>query len=267
MQDLAQIFSLSLLQGITEFLPISSSAHLVLLPKFMGWQDQGLSFDIAVHVGTLFAVVFYFRKEISLMLKDWLYATLGKQKSTEHSKLAWSIMFSTIPVGLIGILSRHFVEASLRSYTVIALTTIVFGLLLGCAAWLRSSGRQEYSATWKDIIIIGFAQAISLIPGTSRSGITMTAGMFAGFSKKAAARYSFFLAIPVIFLAGSLEIVKLFKLGGSVAWSPLILGGVISAISGICCIHVFLKLLNKVGFLPFVIYRLMLGGFIFFWFV
>lgn len=256
--DIIQIITLALTQGLTEFLPISSSAHLILVPVLTGWEDQGLAFDVAVHMGTLAAVVLYFRQEIAAMAVAWAGSLQG-QGLTADARLAWAVLFGTLPAGLAGLLFVGFIEAHLRSPLVIATTTIGFGLLLW---WADASGRRqrnEHTITWKDVLIIGIAQALSLIPGTSRSGITITAGLAVGLTRKAAARYSFLLSIPVIILAGGLETLKLIRLPGGTDWTALFLGAVTSALSAYLCIHFFLKLLERIGMLPFVVYRLILG--------
>ena len=256
--DLFQIIALALLQGLTEFLPISSSAHLILLPIITGWQDQGLAFDVAVHVGTLSAVIIYFRHTLYTLLIDWIQSVQQRQLVGD-SKLAWAVLLGTIPVGLAGLAFNDAIEGSLRSPMVIATTTIVFGLLLGWADWQGKQQRTEHQLTWKDILIVGAAQAIALIPGTSRSGITMTAGLILGLNREAAARFSFLLSIPVIFLAGSLKTIELVQAGVETNWFAIISGAAVSAISAYLCIHIFLKLLEKIGMWPFVIYRLILG--------
>lgn len=260
--DLIQTLALALLQGLTEFLPISSSAHLILLPVLLGWQDQGLAFDVAVHVGTLLAVVAYFRVELRRMLADWL-ASLAGSGQTADSRLAWAVGFGTIPVGLAGLLFADVIEQHLRSPLVIAATTVLFGLLLW---WSDRSGarrRDEYSIGWKDVLVIGCAQALALIPGTSRSGITMTAALMLGLSREGAARFSFLLSIPVILLAGGFETRELFHQAGPVDWQALGVGTLVSAVSAYLCIHFFLKLVARIGLTPFVIYRLLLGAFLF----
>jgi len=256
--DLFQIIALALLQGLTEFLPISSSAHLILLPIITGWQDQGLAFDVAVHVGTLSAVIIYFRHTLYTLLIDWIQSVQQRQLVGD-SKLAWAVLLGTIPVGLAGLAFNDAIEGSLRSPMVIATTTIIFGLLLGWADWQGKQQRTEHQLTWKDILIVGAAQAIALIPGTSRSGITMTAGLILGLNREAAARFSFLLSIPVIFLAGSLKTIELVQAGVETNWFAIISGAAVSAISAYLCIHIFLKLLEKIGMWPFVIYRLILG--------
>jgi undecaprenyl-diphosphatase len=256
--DLFQIIALAILQGLTEFLPISSSAHLILLPIITGWQDQGLAFDVAVHVGTLAAVIIYFRHTLVILFKDWLQSVIQRQLVGD-SKLAWAVLFGTIPVGLAGLLLSDVIESSLRSPLVIAATTIIFGVLLGWADWRGKRQRNEHQLTWQDVVIVGVAQTVALIPGTSRSGITMTAGLILGLSREAAARFSFLLSIPVIFLAGSLKTVEFIQSDTSTDWSAILIGTTLSALTAFICIHLFLKLLEKMGMWPFVVYRLILG--------
>ncbi len=256
--DLIQIFALAVLQGLTEFLPISSSAHLILLPIIAGWQDQGLAFDVAVHVGTLSAVVMYFRKTLYTLSVDWLQS-LQQRTLIGESRLAWAVLLGTIPVGLAGLLLGEVIENHLRSPLVIAITTVMFGLLLGWADWQGKQQRDEHSLKASDILFIGIAQALALIPGTSRSGITITAGLILGLNRQAAARFSFLLSIPVIFLAGSLKTKELVEAGLDTDWFAILVGVGISAISAYLCIHLFLKLIEKIGMWPFVLYRLILG--------
>lgn len=265
--DLLQIFVLALAQGLTEFLPISSSAHLILIPQLTDWQDQGLAFDVAVHVGTLSAVLFYFRKDLKPMLLDWL-KSLSTRKQTANSTLAWGVILGTIPVGLTGLLFKDFIETSLRSPLVIATTTILFALALW---WADSQGkreRDEHTITIKDILIIGCAQALALVPGTSRSGITITAGLMLGLTRAGAARFSFLLSIPAILLPGLLKTLDLVQSGNThIEWSNLITGAILSGITAFMVIHFFIKLLDKTGMLPYVLYRLALGTFLFFLFL
>jgi len=255
--DILQIIVLALVQGLTEFLPISSSAHLILVPYLTDWPDQGLAFDVAVHVGTLTAVVIYFRKEISKMFFAWLASLKGRH--SEDSRLAWGVLIGTIPVGLAGLLFKDVISEHLRTPLVIAVTTIIFGFLLWYADWSGKRSRDEHSLSWKDIIVIGCAQAIALIPGTSRSGITITAGLMLGLTAPAAARFSFLLSIPVIVLAGGMETLDYLEFASIDDMNNLIVGALISAVSAYLCIHYFLMLLERVGMTPFVIYRLALG--------
>lgn len=255
---LFHIIVLALLQGLTEFLPISSSAHLILVPKILGWPDQGLAFDVAVHVGTLAAVILYFRKTLVTLTIDW-FSSVSRQQTVGESKLAWAILFGTIPVGLTGLLLGGLIETVMRNPLIIAATTIIFGLLLGWADWSGKRVRSEQQLTWRDVLFIGAAQAISLIPGTSRSGITLTAGLILGLTREAAARFSFLLSIPVIVLAGGLKTIELVKSPSIVDWSAMLFGALISGISAYLCIFLFMKMLQRIGMWPFVIYRLILG--------
>ncbi len=256
--SLIQIIVLALVQGLTEFLPVSSSAHLILVPVISQWQDQGLAFDVAVHVGTLSAVMWYFRNEIVRMTADW-FESISKRQLVGESKLAWAVIWGTIPVGLAGLLLHDFIDTQLRSPLVLAWATIGFGLLLWIADVTASRQRDESTLNWKDVLIIGLAQALALIPGTSRSGITMTAGLLLGLTRTAAARFSFLLSIPTILLAGGYKGLKLLEQAAPVDWLAIILGIVLSAITAYLCIHYFLKLLDRIGMLPFVVYRLVLG--------
>lgn len=256
--DIFQIVILALVQGLTEFLPISSSAHLILVPVLTDWPDQGLAFDVAVHAGTLIAVVLYFRKELARMFVEWLASFKGGL--TPDARLAWAVLIGTVPVGIAGLVFNDFVEAQLRSPMVIAIATILFGLLLWYADSAGSRGKNEYALSLRDVVVIGLAQALALIPGTSRSGITITAGLLLGMQRKAAARFSFLLSIPVIFLAGAFETMEYLGAASVEDAQPLLIGAVISALSAYACIHYFLKLLERIGMLPFVAYRLVLGA-------
>lgn len=259
--DLFHIIVLAVLQGLTEFLPISSSAHLILVPVLTGWPDQGLAFDVSVHVGTLSAVVWYFRRELVTMARDW-GLSLARRETVGESRLAWGVLLGTIPVGLVGLLFKDVIETTLRSPLVIAWATIGFGLLLWWADARGKQLRDEHRVSWRDVAVIGLAQAVALIPGTSRSGITMTAGLMMGLSRTGAARFSFLLSIPVIVLAGLLEAKDLLEAAGPVDWRSLILGALLSGVSAYVCIVLFLKALTRMGMTPFVIYRLLLGGFL-----
>ena len=257
--DSLQVLVLALVQGVTEFLPISSSAHLILVPVLTDWSDQGLAFDVAVHVGTLSAVVTYFRHELRRMAIEWLGSVSGRGL-TPDARLAWAVLFGTIPVGLAGLVFEDLIETQLRSAFVIALATIGFGLLLGWADLSGRRERDEHAIGWRDVLVIGIAQALALIPGTSRSGITMTAGLAVGLTRKAAARFSFLLSIPVIVLAGGLETLELMRAPAEARWDVLLLGALISALSADLCIHLFLQLLDRIGMWPFVLYRVVLGA-------
>ena len=256
-----QVLVLAVVQGFTEFLPISSSGHLVLPKELLGWPDQGLAFDVAVHVGSLAAVLIYFRKDVLQLLTAWLQS-LTKRQGSDDSRLAWCVILATIPAGLCGLLLDDWIEAHLRGMGVIAATTIFYGLLLG---WADKSGSRSLSIVdigWRVALIIGLAQALALVPGTSRSGITITAALFLGFNRDAAARFSFLLSIPLILAAGGLKTFQLIEIGTTVPFEQIALGALLSGITAYACIHGFLSLLDKVGMMPFVVYRLLLGGFL-----
>lgn len=260
--DLVQAIILALVQGFTEFLPVSSSAHLLLVPILAAWEDQGLAFDVALHLGSLTAVIVYFRKDIGRMIAAW-FASIGGGASSEDSRLAWGVIFATIPVCVAGLLLNDFLSNEMRSPQVAAMTMafglIFFAFFLGWADWRKRGTRSEYQMNKWDIIIIGLAQALALIPGTSRSGITMTAALFMGFSREASARFSFLLSIPVIVLAGGLKTFELVSARVAVDWTAMAVGTLVSAISAYLCIHYFLVFINRIGMQPFVIYRIALG--------
>ncbi len=256
--DNLQIVVLAIVQGLTEFLPISSSAHLVLLPKLLGWTDQGLVFDVAVHFGSLLAVLYYFRLEVLRMLRAWL-RNIGGGKADQDSLLAWWVIIATLPAIVFGFLLQGTIEDSLRSPWVIATASIAFGVLLWLADLKGSRERDEYSLKFNDVFLIGWFQVLALIPGTSRSGITITMGLFLGLTRKAAARFSFLLAMPVIFASGVLQAIRMFTEVSPIGWGELSLGILLSALSAGLCIHYFLRLVERTGMLPFVIYRVLLG--------
>ncbi|MEX0334235.1 undecaprenyl-diphosphate phosphatase [Vibrio tubiashii] len=253
-----EAFVLALIQGLTEFLPISSSAHLILPSAVLGWEDQGLAFDVAVHVGTLAAVVIYFRKEVISLLSAFL-GSIFKGERSKEAKLAWMIILATIPACVFGLLMKDIIELYLRSAWVIATTTIVFGLLLWYVDKNSKLADDEYQADWKKALFIGIAQAMAMIPGTSRSGATITAALYLGFTREAAARFSFLMSIPIILLAGGYLGLKLVTSGEPIHLGFLLTGIVTSFISAYICIHFFLKLISRMGMTPFVIYRLILG--------
>jgi len=256
--SIIEIIVLALIQGLTEFLPISSSAHLILPSQILGWEDQGLAFDVAVHVGTLGAVVIYFRKEVVEILSAW-FKSFGAQGATDDSKLGWWIILGTIPAAVLGLIFKDLIELYLRSAWVIAVTTILFGLLLWYADVKGKQTKTIYQLNWKSALMIGMAQAMAMIPGTSRSGITMTAGLMLGMNKQSAARFSFLLAIPVILMMGLYYTVELALGDHVVDWNTLTLGAGLSFISAYACIFLFLKIIERMGMMPFVIYRLLLG--------
>jgi undecaprenyl-diphosphatase len=254
-----QIVLLALVQGITEFLPISSSAHLILAPKLFGYGDQGLAFDVAVHMGSSLAVISYFRTELWQIICDFI-GSLGKpDKRTDHSHMGWMIILATLPIIVFGLLLKSFVEQNMRTPLMIAIPTIIFGLLL---YWYDLKGRKqrhESSLVWKDALVVGLFQALAIFPGTSRSGITITAGLMLGLSRQAASRFSFLLAIPTILMSGVLVTHDLVASAAPIAWGELMAGAALSLVAAYICIHLFLSFIDRCGMLPFVAYRLILG--------
>jgi undecaprenyl-diphosphatase len=259
--DFLQIFTLAILQGITEFLPVSSSAHLILVPIMTNWDDQGLAFDIAIHVGTLAAVLTYFRQDLKPMTVEWGRSLLTR-RLTPPARLAWGLLLATVPVGLAGLALKDVVETHLRSPVTIAVGLIGFGLLLAWADWRKGGSRNEYSLTWAGMLVIGCAQALALFPGTSRSGITITAALLLGLSREGASRFSFLLSIPVILLAGGLQALELLQMPERTDWLALLTGTVVSSLSAFVCIHYFLVFIRRIGMQPFVGYRIALGFFL-----
>lgn len=257
--DIVHVVVLALVQGLTEFLPVSSSGHLVLLPHVVNWPDQGLAFDVAVHVGSLLAVMFYFRRDLHVIIVDWLSA-IQVRRPVGQSRLGWAIIVATIPGGALGYLLNSIGTDALRSPLVIGVATVFFGLLLWWADYAGKQTRTESELSWRDVVLIGAAQALALIPGTSRSGATITAGMVLGLTRSAAARFSFLLSIPLIGAAGLLQGLKAIEAGAATDWVSLGAGTAVAAVSAYICIHFFLKLIERIGMLPFVIYRMVLGG-------
>jgi len=260
--DSVQAIILALIQGLTEFLPISSSAHLILPAQVLGWEDQGLAFDVAVHVGTLFAIVLYFRHDLLRLTQAWC-GSFRTRTLDDDSRLAWLIIWATIPALIVGAVFGGAIESHLRSSLVIATTTVVFGLalLLADRKGARSGTISDFSL--KHALWVGLAQALALIPGTSRSGITMTVALLLGYGRDASARFSFFLSIPLILAAGTYKAAELVKTGTEDEWTLIALGTVVAFVSAYTCIHLFLKFLEQIGFAPFVVYRLLLGAVLF----
>lgn len=255
--DLIQALILAIIQGLTEFLPVSSSAHLILASKVIGWNDQGLLFDIALHFGTLLAVLMYFKDDLIRMIEDPIK---NRGKNIIQSD-AMILIIATIPVVIAGGLFNDWIENNLRSSNVIATTSIIFGLLL-LASDKLNSGRNKL--TLQIGLIIGLAQILALIPGVSRSGITITMGLFMGLGRVESAKFSFLLAIPVILAASVLQIYELYSMGFSdISYILLISGLSISFVIAYYTIHWFLAFVMSIGMLPFVIYRVALGLVIF----
>lgn len=257
--DITQAFVLALVQGITEFLPISSTAHLILVPLLTGWPDQGLSYDVALNTATWLAVVLYFRYDIANLTKGFIRTFRERGVVGNHEgTLAWMVLFATVPVALGGLFAHDIVAHQLRTLQVIGWASIIWGVVLWAAD--RRPGKIEVKQMgWASAIFIGLMQAVALVPGTSRSGITMTAGLFSGLSRTAAARFSFLLAIVVGALAGGKEGVEMVQAGSDTPWLAVFVGFVVAFVSAYLAIHYFLKFISRSSMTVFVVYRILLG--------
>lgn len=256
------ILLLSILQGLTEFLPVSSSGHLILFSKFTTFPDQGLALDVAVHVGSILAVMIYFSGTIWQVIKGMIKSKFLPNMKDEGNRLFWLIFVATIPAVVIGLLLREYGMEELRSAKLIGWTITIFAILLYIADKLGMTVREIKHLTFLDAILIGFAQCMALIPGTSRSGITITMGRFLGMERKEAAKFSMLLSIPTIFGAGCLIGYELFQAGDMNAVIDAFDGVTYSFIASILSIYVMMWWLKSYTFLPFVIYRIALGSYL-----
>ena len=256
--DLIQAIVLALVQGLTEILPISSSGHLILVPWLFGWPDQGLAFDVAMHMGTLVALLWYFRAEV-LRYGCAFLRSLRTRSIDADARLAWALVVGTLPAAFVGLLIGDQVSGAWRSASVVATTTVVYALLLGAADLFGAKRRDETTVGIRDALIIGAAQALALIPGTSRSGITMTAGLMLGLDRKGAARFSFLLSLPVTAAAGIFEGVELARSALPQPWLEMALAAVVAGLTTYACVAVLLRFIQSIGMWPFVVYRLLLG--------
>ncbi|MBR2865036.1 MAG: undecaprenyl-diphosphate phosphatase [Elusimicrobiaceae bacterium] len=247
---------LGLLQALGEFLPISSSAHLVLLPFFRGQDYQGISFDVLLHFATLLAVVLYFAKDWFAIIKNGL-----SKPSTPQGKTLWLLVMATLPAGLAGVLCEDYIETIFRHPVIIAVCLMFFALVLWCAD--RKASSQEKPLSWQNMLLIGCAQALALMPGVSRSGITITAALFLGFSRSQSAKISFLLSAPVI---GGAAILELSQISWADINAPLIWGCISAFLGALAVIGGLMKYIKKHSFHVFVIYRLLLGSFILIWY-
>jgi undecaprenyl-diphosphatase len=256
---------LGLVQGLTEFLPVSSSAHVQIAQQLMNLSDlsrpQLTAFIATIQLGTELAVVGYFAKDILRIGSSWLgWAVKPKSAMTKDTKLGWLIIIGTLPVVILGLLFRDFIENDVRNLWVIAWTLIGFGLLLGISDMVGKKTKQIEDLGYKHGVLFGLGQALALVPGVSRSGGTITVGLFLGYSREAAARYSFLLAIPAVLGSGLFQFFSSIQDLSSELLLATIVATVISGIVGLSVIHFLLKYLQRGSFLPFVIWRLAVGG-------
>lgn len=255
--ELMHIIVLAVIQGLTEFLPISSTAHLVLIPYFANWQDQGLQMDIALHFGSLLALILYFHKEVILLFKGFF--DLLRFKITPNSKLFLFLVIATIPAAIVGYFIFSSQTALLRSVELIGWMTIIFGILLGAVDRFAPRLKTLKDMTYLQSFLIGCAQVVALFPGVSRSGITMTAGRFMGYTRVECARFSFLVAMPTIFGASLLDFKDILHEANYDFQIDALIGVCFSFISSLIAIAFMIKWLSKYSFIPFVVYRLLLG--------
>lgn len=255
---LLQIVVLALVQGITEFLPISSSGHLVLVPVVADWPDQGLALDVAVHVGTLGAVVIYFWRDVALMLGGLWRTLMGRRDP--GARLFWQIAAATVPVVIAGLALRTLLgDAYFRSIAVIGWTMLLFGVVLWLADRLSMTVKRLEHMAFSEAMVIGLAQVLALIPGTSRSGITMTAARALGYERADAARFSLLLSIPTILAAGLLAGLDIYRSGDTALTEAALLAAALAFVSALVAIALMMAWLRRASFTPFVIYRVVLG--------
>ncbi len=259
---LSLIVILALVQGITEFLPISSSGHLILVAEISG-RDQGLLIDVAVHVGTLGAVMLYFWRDLLAMLLG--VAQLAKGRVTPDARLAGTLVVASIPTAIVGFFAKDFIESSLRSPEIIAWTTVLYGILLYVADKVGMTIRRINHVGLAHALLLGLAQVLALVPGTSRSGITMTAARLLGYERGDAARYSMLMSIPTIAGAGLLLGFDIYRAGDWVLGRDAILAMTLSFAAALAAIALLMRWVVRVGFTPFVVYRMLLGAVLFYW--
>jgi undecaprenyl-diphosphatase len=253
---------LGIVQGLTEFLPISSSAHLRIVGEAFGWDDPGAAFTAITQIGTEIAVLLYFRRDIGRIIAAWAASLVGRRKGDPDARMGWLIIVGSIPIVILGLLFQDSIETSLRDLRIVATALIVFSLILYWADRTGTKQRELKELTVGHGIVFGLAQAAALIPGVSRSGGTITAGLFMGYSREAAARYSFLLAVPAVLGSGFFQAYEALTgdvAGETVAWGPTIVATVLAFAVGLSVIAWLLRYLNRGSFTPFVVYRVLLG--------
>jgi len=249
-------------QGLTEFLPISSSAHLRLVGEAFGWDDPGAAFTAITQIGTEAAVVLYFRRDIARIISAWVLSLVGKRKNDPDARLGWLIIIGSIPIVVLGLLLKDRIETTFRDLRIVAIALVAFSLVLYAADRVGRKKLEIADLTMRDGVLYGLAQSLALIPGVSRSGGTITMGLFLGYTRAAAARYSFLLAIPAVLGSGFYEAYSALKgdhQGPSVDWGPTILATVLAFFVGLSVIAWLLRYLDRGSFTPFVVYRVLLG--------
>lgn len=255
-----QAIVLGISQGLTEFLPISSTAHTLVVSRLLGWPDPGAAFTAVTQVGTELAVVIYFRNDIARILKAWFASlTRADQRTNPDAKMGWYVIIGTIPIGVAGLAFKSSIETTARNLWLVAASLIVMGVLLGLADRFAKHSKTEADLNTKNAILFGLGQALALIPGVSRSGATITAGLAMGYKRDVAARYSFLLAIPAVFASAALTAGDIAS-DDFVNWPATIVATIVSFVVGFFVIAGLMKYLQTRTFLPFVVYRIVLGS-------
>ena len=248
---------LGLVQGLTEFLPISSSGHLAVVGTLVGTDDPGAAFTAISQLGTEAAVILYFRKDIARIISRWTLALLGRvPRDDPDARMGWLVILGTIPIGLLGLFFKDAIETTLRGFVVIATTLWVFALVLGAADRWGRKQRTLDQLTWKHGLLFGLAQSLALIPGVSRSGGTITAGLLLGYTREAAARYSFLLAIPAVVLSGFYQVYDELSAGAAISWSATAVATVVAFVVGYVVIAWLMRFISTHSYAPFVVYRI-----------
>jgi undecaprenyl-diphosphatase len=259
--DFLRAVFLGLVQGLTEFLPISSSAHLAIIPQVIGWDDPGAAFTAVIQIGTELAVLLYFWRDIWTIGSGWLRGVFSADARLEREwSMGWFIIIGSMPIVLLGVALKDVIERDFRSLWLIGVTLIAFGVVLGVADRVGGVSRRIDNLTWSHAVLLGLAQALALIPGVSRSGATISMGRILGYERAAATRYAFLLAIPAVVGAGLFELQEI--PGGDNAYGvmPTIVATIVSFGVGLAVIHWLLRYVSTHSFLPFVVYRIGLGG-------
>jgi undecaprenyl-diphosphatase len=257
---IVQAIVYGLIQGLTEFLPVSSTAHLRIAPALLGWEDPGAAFTAVIQLGTVLAVLIYFGKDLLAALAGWFKSLAGRDKTSHEAKMGWAVFWGTIPIVLFGLLFQKAIKHELRSLWVIAATLIVMGVVMAIAEKVSTKRRGIESVEPKDGIIVGLWQCLALIPGISRSGSTISGALFAGFDRATAARFSFLMSVPSVLAAGLKELFdERHNLTSGGHLMPTIVATVVSFVVGYASIAFLMNFLQKHGIMPFVIYRILLG--------
>lgn len=259
-EDLLKAVVLGLIQGLTEFLPISSSAHLRIYPELFGWGDPGAAFTAVIQIGTELAVLIYFRHDIWRIASTWLRSLVrAEYRGHRDARMGWFIIVGSLPIVVLGVLLKDVIEKDFRSLWIIATTLVVFGIVLGVADRIGRTDKQITEITLRDAVLMGLAQACALVPGVSRSGATLSMGRVLGYDREAATRYAFLLAIPAVVGAGLFELKEIPNGHNDYGWGPTITATVVSFVVGYAAIAWLLRYVSTKSYTPFVLYRVALG--------